>query len=245
MKNWIRADGRRPADLRSVKITRGYLKHAEGSVLFEMGDTKLVCTATVQEEVPPFLRGQGKGWVTAEYGMLPRSSAQRIPRESSRGKVGGRTQEIQRLIGRALRAVVDLEAIGERTVWMDCDVLQADGGTRTAAINGAFIALVDAVRAACRGGGIKTFPVRDYLAAISVGRLEGRTALDLAYSEDSTAQVDMNVVMTGSGKFVEVQGTAEAMPFSGQELEAMLRLAGTGIQKLIRMEKKILGGLKP
>jgi ribonuclease PH len=237
-----RADGRRKDQLRPVRISSNYLKHAEGSVLIEMGDTKVICTATVTDGVPPFLRGKNKGWITAEYGMLPRSSGERIPRESTRGRIGGRTHEIQRLIGRSLRAVVDLDALGERTVWIDCDVIQADGGTRTAAITGAFVALADALRSQ---KGLAGQPLRDYVAAVSVGRVNGAALTDLCYSEDSTAEVDMNVVMTGSGGFVEVQGTAERSPFAQSELDRLLRLAKKGIRELIRCQKKALKGLKP
>jgi len=234
-----RADGRRKDELRPVRITTNYLKHAEGSVLIEMGDTKVVCSATVTDSVPPFLRGKNKGWITAEYGMLPRSSGERIPRESTRGRIGGRTHEIQRLIGRSLRAVVDLEALGERTIWIDCDVIQADGGTRTAAITGAFVALADALKSEKGNGGA---PLRDYVAAVSVGRVDGNELTDLCYSEDSGAEVDMNVVMTGSGRFVEVQGTAEQTPFAQAELDRMLRMAKKGIRELIRFQKKALKG---
>jgi ribonuclease PH len=236
-----RADGRRKDQIRPVRISPNYLKHAEGSVLIEMGDTKVICTATVNDGVPPFLRGKNKGWITAEYGMLPRSSGERIPRESTRGRVGGRTHEIQRLIGRSLRAVVDLEALGERTVWIDCDVIQADGGTRTAAITGAFVALADALKSQ---KDLPRQPLRDYVAAVSVGKVNGMALADLCYSEDSTAEVDMNVVMTGSGGFVEVQGTAEQTPFPQSELDRLLRLARKGIGELVRCQKKALKGLK-
>ena len=234
----MRVDGRRADELRKIKITRNYIKSAEGSVLFEMGDTKVICTATVENSVPPFLKGKGTGWVTAEYAMLPRSSAQRIVRE--RNKVGGRTYEIQRLIGRSLRAVTDMEKLGERTVLIDCDVIQADGGTRTASITGAYIALVDALRHIKKQGKITTVPVKDYLAAVSVGIASKKPVLDLCYAEDSAAEVDMNLVMTGTGKIVEVQGTAEHEPFSQAELGILLELARKGIKSLIRKQQETL-----
>jgi ribonuclease PH len=234
----MRVDGRKADELRKLKITRNYLKTAEGSVLIEMGDTRVLCTATIDETVPPFLRGKGTGWVTAEYAMLPRSSPQRISRE--RSKVGGRTHEIQRLIGRALRSVVDMEALGERTVLIDCDVIQADGGTRTASITGAYIALVDALRHAQKQGSIGSIPVTDYLAAVSVGIVNGKAALDLCYSEDSTAETDMNLVMTGSGGIVEVQGTAEGDPFSKAELDNLIKLGEKGIKALIKKQSDVL-----
>src|SRR5579863_79492 len=240
----MRVDERKNNDLRAVKITRNFIRHAEGSVLIEMGETKVVCTATIEEKVPPFLRDRRKGWITAEYGMLPRSSKERIPRESSRGKVGGRTQEIQRLVGRSLRVVCDLEQLGERTVWIDCDVIQADGGTRTASITGSFVALADALVAAKKEGRIKAFPLRDYLAAISVGKVGGDLLLDLNYPEDSNAEVDMNVVMTGGGGLVEIQGTAEREPFSRSELDRLLKLAQKGISKLTGVQKELLGDLR-
>jgi len=234
----VRIDKRKNDELRKLKITRNYIKTAEGSVLIEMGDTKVICTATVENSVPPFLRGKGTGWVTAEYAMLPRSSGQRIQRE--RSKVGGRTHEIQRLIGRSLRSVVDMTALGERSVLIDCDVVQADGGTRTASITGAYIALVDALRHVKKQGLIKTVPINDYLAAISVGIVEGKPLLDLCYVEDSSAEVDMNLVMTGKGKIVEVQGTAEGEPFSKAELNKLLALGEKGINTLIRKQKEVL-----
>ena len=239
----MRIDGRKKNQLRPVKITRNFIKHAEGSVLIAMGDTKVICTATIEERVPPFLRDQKKGWVTAEYAMIPRSSKDRIPRESARGKIGGRTHEIQRLIGRSLRSVVDTKALGERTIWIDCDVIQADGGTRTASITGSFIALVDAVQFLRKEKKIEAMPIRDYLAAISVGKVGGELILDLNYPEDSTAEVDMNVVMTGSGKFVEVQGTAEQEAFHKKELDNLLKLATSGIKKLVASQKKLVGEL--
>ena len=239
----IRLDGRDFDELRQVKITRRFLKHAEGSVLIEMGDTKVICSATLEDKVPPFLRNQGTGWITAEYGMVPRSTPERIVRESTRGRLGGRTHEIQRLIGRSLRAVVELEKIGERTLWMDCDVIQADGGTRTAAITGAYIALVDACFDAKKNGLFVEMPIKDYLAAVSIGRVDGKTLLDLTYPEDSKAEVDMNIVMTGDGRFVEIQGTAERSPFSKMEMNKFLALAKEGIGKLIRIEKDLLGDI--
>jgi ribonuclease PH len=234
----MRPDGRKADELRRIKITKNYIKSAEGSVLFEMGDTKVICTATVEDSVPPFLRGKGTGWVTAEYAMLPRSSAQRISRE--RSKVGGRTHEIQRLIGRSLRSVVDMAALGERTVLIDCDVIQADGGTRTASITGSYIALVDALRSLFRNDIIDTIPVRDHLAAVSVGIVGNKAVLDLCYEEDSAAEVDMNLVMTGTGKIVEVQGTAEGEPFSRPQLSRMMSLGEKGIRALIRKQKELL-----
>ena len=239
----MRLDGRKRNELRPVKLSRNFIKHAEGSVLIEMGDTKVVCTATLEERVPPFLRDKKKGWVTAEYAMLPRSTRERMARESARGKIGGRTHEIQRLIGRSLRAVMDLEALGERTIWIDCDVIQADGGTRTASITGAFVALTDALVYAKRVGLIKTNPLKDYLAALSVGKINGEILMDLTYAEDSAAEVDMNFVMTGRGKFVEIQGTAETHPFTREEMNRFVTLAQHGIRRLIKVEKKLLGEL--
>ena len=235
----MRVDGRRVDELRKLRITKNYIKSAEGSVLIEMGDTKVICTATVDNTVPPFLKGRGTGWVTAEYAMLPRSSAQRIQRE--RNKVGGRTHEIQRLIGRSLRSVVDMAGLGERTVLIDCDVVQADGGTRTASITGAYIALVDALRYLKKQGAVGSIPVTDYLAAISVGIVNGKPVLDLCYTEDSSAEVDMNLVMTGQGRIVEVQGTAEGKPFTRAELGKLLALGEKGIRALIRRQKEVLG----
>lgn len=240
-ENSLRTDGRTPAELRPVKVTRGYLKFAEGSVLIEMGDTKVICAATVEERVPPFLIGKGKGWMTAEYSMLPRSSQKRIQRESSAGKVGGRTHEIQRLIGRSLRAVTDLSALGERTIYIDCDVLQADGGTRTASITGAYIAVYETLEALVKKGVIKSMPLVDSVAAVSVGIVGGHALLDLNYDEDSTAEVDMNIIMTGSGKFVEVQGTAESEPFSKDSLSELISLASKGIMELAAIQKNSLG----
>ena len=236
-----RAGGRKADELRPVRLTRGYTRHAEGSVLVEFGETKVLCTASVEARVPGFLRDQGRGWLTAEYGMLPRATHTRADREAARGKQSGRTQEIQRLIGRALRAVVDLGALGENTIQVDCDVLQADGGTRTASITGAFVAVHDAL-AWMRGKGmIAGLPVRDFVAAVSVGLHEGRPLLDLDYAEDSACQTDMNVVMTGAGRFVEVQGTAEGEPFAREELDRLLALAGRGIAELIAQQRRALG----
>ncbi|MCX7793297.1 MAG: ribonuclease PH [Thermodesulfovibrionales bacterium] len=236
----MRPDGRKNDELRPVKITRGFIKNAEGSVLIELGNTKVICTASIEEKVPPFLKDQKKGWLTAEYSMLPRSTPTRTIRESTQGRIGGRTHEIQRLIGRALRAILDLEAIGERTIWIDCDVIQADGGTRTASITGAYIALVDGVRHLIKNGIIDKNPVKDYLAAVSVGIVNGSPVLDLCYEEDSIAEVDMNVVMTGSGEYVEVQGTAEGKPFKKEVLDNLLKLAQSGIIKLINLQKELL-----
>ena len=238
----MREDGRQDYKIRPVKITRNYLKYAEGSALVEAGGTKVICNASVEEKVPPHLRDTGSGWVTAEYAMLPRATNTRSERE--RFKLSGRTQEIQRVIGRSLRAVVDLKLLGERTIIIDCDVLQADGGTRTAAITGGFIALVDAIRKMKRDKKIASFPIKDYLAAISVGIVKGNTLLDLVYQEDSSAEVDMNVVMTGSGDLVEVQATGEEAAFPEEKLLEMLGLARKGIAELITMEKEILGDLK-
>lgn len=234
-----RVDGRKPGQLRPVTMIRNYLKYAEGSVLIEAGDTRVLCSASVEEKVPPFLRGTGSGWVTAEYSLLPRSTGTRNQREASKGKLTGRTHEIQRLIGRSLRSVVDLSAIGERTIWIDCDVIQADGGTRTAAITGAFVALVDAIESLKLESPL--YPVRDFLAAVSVGVLAEGPALDLCYLEDSSAIVDMNLVMTGAGKFVEIQGTGEQAPFSREEMEAMLALGTKGIQQLMQLQREVLG----
>jgi ribonuclease PH len=237
----MRSGGRRPDELRAVRLTRGYTRHAEGSVLVEFGDTRVLCTASVEARVPPFLRDKGRGWVTAEYGMLPRATHTRGDREAARGKQSGRTQEIQRLIGRALRAVTDLPALGENTVHLDCDVLQADGGTRTAAITGAFVALHDALGWMRAKGMIATLPVRDFVAAISVGLHAGKPLLDLDYAEDSACQTDMNVVMTGAGRFVEVQGTAEGEPFARAELDLLLALAAGGIAELVAQQRRVLG----
>lgn len=230
-----RADGRQVDELRPVKITRDFNIHAEGSVLIEIGNTKVICTATIEDRVPPFLRGQGLGWITAEYSMLPRATEVRNQRESTRGKVGGRTHEIQRLIGRSLRSVVDLKALGEKTIWIDCDVIQADGGTRTAAVTGAFIALADALRKLDGNLG-----VQEYLAAISIGIVDGVPMLDLCYTEDFAADVDFNAVMTSSGKIVEIQGTAEEVPFSREDMNRLMDLAEKGIGELIDLQKDLL-----
>lgn len=239
----MRSDGRKLAQLRPIKITPSYIKTADGSVLIEMGDTKVICTAKLEERVPPFLRNSGKGWITAEYGMLPGSSATRIGRESSRGKVGGRTHEIQRLIGRSLRAIADLGSLGEKTIWIDCDVIQADGGTRTASITGAYVALTEAVRSWLGRGVISIDPIKDAVAAVSIGIVEGKILLDLCYEEDSKADVDMNFVMTGAGKFIEVQGTAEASPFTRRQMERMAEIAQTGIKELLKTQKNVIGSL--
>ena len=234
--------GQRAADqLRPVRITRHYTMHAEGSVLIEFGNTKVLCTASVDEKVPPHKRGSGEGWVTAEYGMLPRATHTRSDREAARGKQNGRTQEIQRLIGRSLRAVVDMQALGERQITIDCDVLQADGGTRTASITGACVAVHEALDGLVKAGKLPANPMRDFVAAVSVGIYKGVPVLDLDYLEDSDCETDMNVVMTGSGGFVEVQGTAEGSPFSRAELDALLELAGAGIARLVAEQKQALG----
>jgi len=240
-----RADGRGPAELRPVRLTTGFLKHAEGSCLVEVGDTRVVCAVSFEDKVPPFLKGKGEGWVTAEYGMLPRATSTRSPREVVKGAPSGRTHEIQRLIGRSLRAVVDMKALGERTVWVDCDVLQADGGTRCASITGAFVALVLGLRQRRRAGGPAEIPVTDYVAAVSVGKVGEAILLDLNYEEDSTAHVDMNIVKTGRGRFVEIQGTAEGRPFSDEELAALMASADKGIRDLVALQKKALGDFEP
>jgi ribonuclease PH len=237
----MRPDGRQNDKLRKITITRNYLKNAEGSVLIEMGDTKVICTASIEDRVPFFLKDQNQGWITGEYSMLPRSTHTRKSRESSSGKVGGRTHEIQRLIGRSMRSVVDLKALGEKTIWLDCDVIQADGGTRTASISGAFVALKDAVNFAMENKLIERQPIRDYVAAVSVGIVEGKTRLDLSYEEDANAEVDMNIVMTGSGKFIEVQGTAETHPFDREGFQQMMDLAESGIREMISVQKSVLG----
>ena len=239
MKRW---DGRRPEVLRPVKITRHYIKHAEGSVLIETGDTKVICSASIEDRVPPFLRNTGKGWITAEYSMLPRSTHTRTSRESLTGRGNGRAFEIQRLIGRSLRSVTDLAGFGERTIWIDCDVIQADGGTRTASITGAYVALVDAFRKMVKERVIERIPVKDSVAAISVGKVDGRVLLDLNYEEDSKAEVDMNVVMTGSGRFVEIQGTAEGAVFTKKEMDQLTEMAQKGIRDLTRIQKRSLEG---
>lgn len=236
-----RDDARRPDELRPTEISPNYLLHAEGSVLIEVGRTRVICSASVEDRVPPFLRNSGKGWITAEYSMLPRATTTRSTRESTAGRVGGRTHEIQRLIGRSLRAVSKLEAFGERTVWIDCDVIQADGGTRTAAITGGFVALVLAVQGMRERGQITSMPVLDHVAATSVGVVAGAPMLDLAYSEDSVAEVDMNIIKTGDGRFIEVQGTAEGAPFERDTLNQLLSLADEGIQQLIERQREIVG----
>lgn len=236
-----RIDGRKNDEIRPVRIQRNYIKYAEGSVFIEVGYTRVICTATIEDKVPPHLKDQSKGWITAEYSMLPRSALQRIVRESARGRIGGRTHEIQRLIGRVLRAAVDLEKLGERTIWVDCDVIQADGGTRTASITGSYVALVDAVNYALSHGLIGENPLRDYIAAISVGIVNGEPMLDLNYAEDSTAEVDMNIVMTGKGRFVEIQGTAEQTPFTKTQMEELIALARKGITELVEIQKRVLG----
>lgn len=238
----MRNDGRHAAVLRPIKITRNFTKHAEGSVLIEFGDTKVLCTASVEESVPPFLRGKGTGWVTAEYAMLPRATHTRSPREAAKGKQTGRTLEIQRLIGRSLRAVTDLEKLGERSIYIDCDVIQADGGTRTASITGAYVALVDALTMLKAKGLLAEIPIREAVAAVSVGIVGGAALLDLNYIEDSSAEVDMNFVITSSGRFVEVQGTAEAEPFTSSEMDAMRDLAVAGVQQLFAFQRGALAG---
>ena len=237
----MRPSNRAADEPRPIRITRQFTKHAEGSVLVEFGDTRVICTASVEERVPPFLKGKGKGWVTAEYGMLPRATHTRMQREASRGRQEGRTMEIQRLIGRALRAVMDLEALGERTITVDCDVIQADGGTRTAAITGGFVALADAVRHVIGRKQIKKNPLHGQVASISVGIYRGEPVLDLDYAEDSEAETDMNVVMNDAGAFVELQGTAEGHAFRLEELQAMLDLARSGIEHLLRKQRETLG----
>ena len=240
----MRLDGRMNDKLRNIKITRPYMKYAEGSVLIETGNTKVICTATVDEKVPFFLKNSGQGWVTAEYGMLPRSSATRIPREGHSGRTGGRTQEIQRLIGRALRAVTDLKAFGEKTITIDCDVIQADGGTRVASINGAFIALCDAFSYLKKSQMLSSWPVRDFVAGASIGIVSGTLMLDLSYEEDSKAEVDMNLVMTGTGTIVEIQGTAEGKPFSREQMDKLVSLGEKGIKEIIEIQRSILGEIK-
>ncbi|MCG3421059.1 ribonuclease PH [Oceanobacillus jordanicus] len=240
----MRNDERKINSLRSVNITANYITHPEGSVLIEVGNTKVICNASIEDRVPPFLRGQGKGWITAEYAMLPRATEQRNIRESSKGKVSGRTMEIQRLIGRALRSVVDLDSIGERTVWVDCDVIQADGGTRTASITGAFVAVVLAFGKLLEAKKIKKMPVTQFLGAVSVGVLpDGTEILDLNYEEDSQANVDMNIVMTGQQEFVEIQGTGEEATFTANQLQTMLKLAGEGIEQIFEIQRDTIGDL--
>ena len=236
----MRPSGRAPDELRDIRLTRKYTKHAEGSVLVEFGETRVLCNASIDNRVPPFLKGANKGWITAEYGMLPRSTGQRMAREAARGRQGGRTLEIQRLIGRALRAAVDLEALGERTITIDCDVIQADGGTRTASITGGFVALVDALRQLRRNGQLARDPVHGFIASVSVGIYKGEPVLDLDYAEDSDAETDMNVVMNDAGAFVEIQGTAEGHAFRADELQAMVDLARAGIGTLITKQQQAL-----
>ena len=241
----MRVDGRAPDQIRSVKITTGYLKHAEGSCLIEVGDTRVVCSVSLEDRVPPFLKGKGEGWVTAEYGMLPRATSTRSQRETSKGGPSGRTHEIQRLIGRSLRAVVDMKALGEKTIWVDCDVIQADGGTRCASITGAFVALVEAFRTLRRQGTLAEIPISDYVAAVSVGKVGDSILLDLNYQEDSAAQVDMNIVKTGGGRFIEVQGTAEGQPFSEDEMKELMTAADNGIRALVALQRKTLSDFEP
>ena len=236
----MRPDGRQPNQMRPVTITRDFLRHAEGSVLIEVGETKVVCAASVEDRVPPFLRDTGQGWVTAEYGMLPRATKTRTTRDATSGRPNGRTFEIQRLVGRSLRGVTDLTVLGPRTIWIDCDVIQADGGTRTTAITGAYIALADALQYLRKNGLISSLPLKDFLAATSVGVVDGQVVLDLCYAEDSVAEVDMNVVMTGAGKYVEIQGTAEDAPFDRSQLDAMIATASTGIQDLVALQRRLL-----
>jgi ribonuclease PH len=239
----MRSDNRSANQLRPTKLTPNYLPHAEGSVFIEVGRTRVICTASVEDRVPPFLRNTGKGWVTAEYGMLPRATNTRMPREASTGKVGGRTQEIQRLIGRSLRSVTNLHALGEQTIWIDCDVIQADGGTRTASVTGAFVALALALENLRSRDALKTYPLSDYVAATSVGIVDGEPLLDLAYEDDSRAEVDMNIIKTGDGRFVEIQGTAEALPFGRDALMVLLDLADVGIGQLIALQREVVGHL--
>lgn len=237
-----RADGRANDELRPVKMTRKFISTAEGSVLIEVGGTRVICTASIEDKVPQFMKDSGKGWITAEYAMLPRSTNTRKTRESSIGKVGGRTHEIQRLIGRSLRSIVDLEALGERTIWIDCDVIEADGGTRTASITGAYVALVEALKYAMGLGMISTLPIRDHVAAVSVGVIDGVPMLDLCYTEDSRADVDMNVVLTGDGRIIELQGTAEGPPFSRETMDELVKLGFKGVGELIAVQKAELSG---
>jgi ribonuclease PH len=238
-----RNEGRRWNEIRDIRMTRDYLKYPEGSVLIEMGQTKVICTATMEDKAPAFLRNTGRGWLTSEYAMLPGSTQSRTDRESARGKIGGRTHEIQRLIGRSLRAVTDLNTFGERTIYIDCDVIQADGGTRTASITGGFVALVDLFRKLQKKGLIDRIPVCDYVSAVSVGIVDDEILLDLNYEEDSRAEVDMNVIMTGSGLFIEIQGTAEKKPFGRERLSAMSALAEEGIRRLITKQVELLGDI--
>ena len=238
-----RNNGRNPGELRKIKVTKNFIQHPDGSVLIQMGGTRVICAATVEDKVPFFLRDKGSGWITAEYSMIPSSTHTRSVRESSRGKLSGRTQEIQRLIGRSIRAVVDLPKVGERTIWIDCDVIQADGGTRCASITGAFMALILALKKMKKEKLIETIPIKDYVAAVSVGVIDGKRLLDLDYCEDSTASVDLNVVKTGGGKFIEIQGTAEKDPFDDTQMSALLSLADKGIKKLVALQEKTVGPL--
>jgi ribonuclease PH len=242
-RNMMRQDGRLANGIRKISIERDYIRYAEGACLFEIGNTKIICTASVERGVPPFLKGQGSGWITSEYGMLPRSCKSRVSRESSKGKKSGRTHEIQRLIGRAMRSVVDMDVLGENTIWLDCDVVQADGGTRCASITGSFVALCLALDHMKKQGVFKKLPVRQFIAAVSVGIVDGKSCLDLNYEEDSRAEVDMNIAMTDSGEFVEVQGTAEKGTFSHAQLGEMIELAQKGIQSLIGKQKEALKGV--
>lgn len=236
----MRVDKRKLDQTRTIKITRNYTKYAEGSVFIETGDTKVLCTASIEDKVPPFLKGTGEGWITCEYNMLPRATQVRKPRDITKGKADGRTVEIQRLIGRALRSIVDLKALGEKTIWIDCDVIQADGGTRTASISGAFVALVDAVNKIHKKTPFKSYPIKDYVAAVSVGIVDDNKMLDLCYIEDSNAKVDMNIVMTDSDEFIEVQGTGEQSPFSRNDLDELLALGHKGIKNMINAQKQSL-----
>jgi len=239
----MRVDGRKERELRSVNIIPGYIKRTDGSVMIEMGDTRVICAAKLEDRVPPFLRNSGRGWITAEYGMLPSSSPTRIAREAARGRIGGRTHEIQRLIGRSLRAIANLEALGEKTVWIDCDVIQADGGTRTASITGAYVALAEAAHRWSEKRITKQALIKDAVAAVSVGIVDGKVLLDLNSEEDSHAEVDMNLVMTGSGKFVEVQGTAEITPFTKAKLDRIVEVARIGIRELLQVQKRVLAAV--
>jgi len=236
----MRIDGRKLDQARPIRITRSYTKYAEGSVLIETGETKVICTASIEDKVPVFLKGKGEGWITCEYNMIPRATHTRKPRDISRGKLDGRTMEIQRLIGRALRSVVDLKAIGERTIWIDCDVIQADGGTRTSSITGAFVALVDAVNKIHKQTPFAVYPIREFVSAVSVGIVNGEKMVDLCYEEDSKAKVDMNIIMTDAGEFVEIQGTGEESPFSRNELNELLALGEKGIKQVIQAQKDTL-----
>ena len=239
----IRQDGRKPDELRKVKVAKNYIKYAEGSCLIEFGNTKVITTASVEEGVPSFMRGKGLGWVTAEYSMIPRSCRSRVPREASKGRLGGRTQEIQRLVGRSMRSIVDMRKLGERTIWMDCDVIQADGSTRCASITGSFISLALALGKLRKDKVIGEIPLADHVAAVSVGIVDGVRMLDLDYDEDSNSEVDMNIIMTGGGKFIELQGTAERKPFAKSDMDHMVELAHKGVNELILLQKKVLKGV--